>query len=139
MAHIRGIDGLRAIAVLMVLLQHYVFNYYFGTGNESGGIGVSIFFVISGFLITSILLNKKESNQPLRDKFISFYVRRFLRIVPVFYLVIFLGYKFNLYWFTELSSWWHVFYATNIFIFINQHWWGMLVIFGRLMLKSSFI
>ncbi|MFZ2021075.1 MAG: acyltransferase family protein [Terracidiphilus sp.] len=78
---IRELDGLRGIAVLAVILHHY-FSWLPITGAAFGGLGVNLFFVLSGFLITSILLQ-------LRDKehyFSVFYSRRALRIFPPYYL-----------------------------------------------------
>lgn len=68
------IDGMRALAVLSVIIFH------FGLGVPGGYIGVDIFFVISGFLITSILLNRLE--QPAGEFFAHFYERRARRILP---------------------------------------------------------
>ena len=52
------IDGLRALAVLAVLASHFGLHYF-----EGGYVGVDIFFVLSGFLITSIIRNKVEENK----------------------------------------------------------------------------
>jgi peptidoglycan/LPS O-acetylase OafA/YrhL len=76
---IPGIDGLRAIAVLALLAFH-VNGYDFGFGWQ----GVQFFFVLSGFLITGILLHMKET-QPVKQYFYKFYGRRFLRIFPLYY------------------------------------------------------
>ncbi|WP_263382740.1 acyltransferase family protein [Granulicella arctica] len=74
-----GLDGLRAIAVVMVFLHHYVSRYFsiFGWGWT----GVDLFFVLSGFLITGILYDSQ--NQPHRYR--DFYMRRTLRIFPLYY------------------------------------------------------
>jgi len=74
------IDGLRAIAVLLVILFHANFKSISG-----GYIGVDVFFVISGFLITSSI-NKEMLNQSFSFK--SFYLRRIRRIIPVLVFVI---------------------------------------------------
>lgn len=79
---IPGLDGLRALAILTVLGSHTK-NYDFGW------MGVQFFFVLSGFLITGILLRMKES-LPARQYFKSFYGRRFLRIFPLYYFYLFL-------------------------------------------------
>lgn len=73
------IDGLRALAVIPVILFHAGFTLFGG-----GYVGVDVFFVISGYLITSIILNDLES-----DSFdiISFYERRCRRILPALYLI----------------------------------------------------
>lgn len=74
------IDGLRAIAVISVLLYHYQL------GPITGGfVGVDVFFVISGFLITTILKNELSTNQ---FSITGFYVRRIRRILPALLFVI---------------------------------------------------
>lgn len=73
------IDGLRAIAVVPVILFHAGFNLFSG-----GFIGVDIFFVISGYLITSILIKDIENN---RFSLIYFYERRARRILPALFFV----------------------------------------------------
>jgi peptidoglycan/LPS O-acetylase OafA/YrhL len=78
---ILGLDGLRAIAILMVFFYH-------GGQLKGGWLGVQFFFVISGFLITDILLRMKDQF-PKRDYFIKFYGRRFLRIFPLYYFYLF--------------------------------------------------
>lgn len=70
------IDGLRAIAIMFVLFFHAGFKLF-----PSGFIGVDIFFVISGFLITSIIFNSLENNH---FSFIDFYNRRLWRLQPIF-------------------------------------------------------
>lgn len=75
------IDGLRALAVLMVVLYHV------GFGLMSGGfVGVDIFFVISGYLITSIIFRYLQDNT---FKILEFYSRRIRRILPAFFTVTF--------------------------------------------------
>ncbi|HMB22588.1 MAG TPA: acyltransferase [Anaerolineales bacterium] len=74
---IPGLDGLRAIAILMVFASH-------SDLLEFGWAGVQLFFVLSGFLITGILLDMKES-LPKGKYFLKFYGRRFLRIFPLYY------------------------------------------------------
>ena len=75
------IDGLRAIAVIAVILFHANFNAFRG-----GFIGVDIFFVISGYLITTILLNDLEAGN---FSIAHFYERRARRILPALFLVMF--------------------------------------------------
>lgn len=71
-----ALDGLRAIAILLVFFQHY-------WALPWGWAGVDIFFVLSGFLITGILFDTR--NNP--DRVRTFYIRRALRIFPLFYAV----------------------------------------------------
>ena len=79
------VDGLRAIAVLAVIFYHSQITF-FGNFFFSGGfIGVDIFFVISGYLILSIIL--RELNSTNNFSFIYFYERRVRRLLPVLFLV----------------------------------------------------
>ncbi|TSJ35946.1 acyltransferase [Mucilaginibacter corticis] len=81
------LDGLRGLAILMVLLPHFGINKYLyhtsGMLIESDT-GVHLFFIISGFLITTLLLKEKVTNGKISLKY--FYIRRALRILPVAYL-----------------------------------------------------
>ena len=90
---ILGLDGLRGLCILWVIF-HNLYPYGSGLHNllessvrlvaNMGWIGVQWFFVLSGFLITNILLRLKESAGSIRN----FYVRRILRIFPVYYLTL---------------------------------------------------
>jgi peptidoglycan/LPS O-acetylase OafA/YrhL len=79
---IPGLDGLRAIAFFLIFLFHANFL-------DVGWVGVVLFFVLSGFLITGILVDLKES-LPAKAYLIKFYGRRFLRIFPLYYFYLFL-------------------------------------------------
>src|SRR5215208_3197773 len=74
---IPGLDGLRAVAILLVFAYH-------GDLIEFGWAGVHLFFVLSGFLITGILLEMKDS-LPAGVYLVKFYGRRILRIFPLYY------------------------------------------------------
>jgi peptidoglycan/LPS O-acetylase OafA/YrhL len=76
--YIRSLDGVRAIAILLVMSFH-------ANILEFGWIGVQLFFVLSGFLITGILWHEKDKTGSLSYKFRKFWVRRTLRIFPVYY------------------------------------------------------
>ena len=80
------IDGLRAIAVGVVILYHAEIIINGNTLFKGGFIGVDIFFVISGYLITSIILNELTHNQSFSFK--NFYERRIRRIIPVLLFII---------------------------------------------------
>jgi peptidoglycan/LPS O-acetylase OafA/YrhL len=85
MTRIRELDGLRFFAIISVLLVHYRPPYMPGFDIFSfGWVGVDLFFVISGFLITTILVSLRGSQHPYR----VFYWRRVLRIFPPYYLVL---------------------------------------------------
>lgn len=87
----REIDGLRALAVVPVILFHAGFEAFGG-----GFVGVDVFFVISGYLITSIILSELE-----QEKFsiVNFYERRARRILPALFLVMFFCVPFAWMWF----------------------------------------
>lgn len=84
---ISGLDGMRAIAFLLVLGAHTDILSF-------GWVGLQLFFVLSGFLITGILLRMKSSLGK-REYFTKFYGRRFLRIVPLYYFYLFLLFGVN--------------------------------------------
>jgi peptidoglycan/LPS O-acetylase OafA/YrhL len=77
--HIPALDGIRGLAVLMVIAYHVL-------AFPVGWMGVDLFFVLSGFLITSILIDTKESPTYFRD----FYIKRVLRIFPLYFGVLIL-------------------------------------------------
>lgn len=87
-----ALDGLRGVAILMVLMNHLTPDILMESRilewgkklAQSGWIGVQLFFVLSGFLITGILL--RERDKP--SFFLNFYARRVLRIFPLYYLVV---------------------------------------------------
>lgn len=95
MKRILEIDGLRGIAILLVVSFHYINNQLHQSDHiigiilskvtGFGWVGVDLFFVLSGFLIGSILLSKKRS----KNYFKTFYIRRIVRIVPNYYLLLF--------------------------------------------------
>jgi len=91
--HIASLDGFRGLAVLMVVFFHCLVVSTGGRGiaielignlSRSGWLGVEMFFALSGFLITGILLKTVERPQYFRN----FYIRRTLRIFPLYYAVI---------------------------------------------------
>ena len=84
------IDGLRALAVIPVILFHAGFDLLSG-----GFIGVDVFFVISGYLITTILIDDLENK---RFSIINFYERRARRILPALFFVMLLCIPFAWMW-----------------------------------------
>ena len=92
-SYIPALDGVRGWAIIMVLFVHAfglyinintIPEHYFWMISCYGRLGVDFFFVLSGFLITGILLKAKEK----KNFFLNFYSRRTLRIFPIYYLVI---------------------------------------------------
>ncbi len=84
------IDGLRSIAVIPVILFHAGFEQFSG-----GFVGVDVFFVISGYLITTIILSEMEKGT---FSLINFYDRRARRILPALFLVMFFSLPFAWFW-----------------------------------------
>ena len=117
------IHGLRSLAVVSVVLFHA------GIGIFSGGfIGVDIFFVISGYLITSIVLEQQDRNV---FHLLSFYLRRARRIIPALYVTILITtlaavsvmlpnqlYEFGK---SLLAT---LFFSSNFFFWKNVNYWG---------------
>src|SRR5688500_13084668 len=90
--HIPALDGLRGVAILLVMSYHLtVMDRHAPLDRAIGEVlywswwGVDLFFVLSGFLITRILLDARSTGAPLRN----FYARRALRIFPLYYAVVF--------------------------------------------------
>lgn len=134
------LDGLRAIAVICVLFEHFLPASHIlrQAGISWGEVGVQCFFVLSGFLITGILLECRD----LHDRrgigrghlLRQFYIRRFLRIFPLFYATI------AVCWLLDVgqmrATWpWHVTYLSNVGIVMADgsgfghsfHFWTLAV------------
>src|SRR5438552_6539803 len=86
-----ALDGLRGIAILLVMMHHQTVQIgstavdrFAGFWTTGGWIGVDLFFVLSGFLITGILYDAKGKSHYFRN----FYARRVLRIFPLYYAVL---------------------------------------------------
>ena len=84
-SHLLSLDGLRAVSVIFVLVFHVLMSFKTRFSFDYlANLGVQFFFVISGFLITTLLLKEKVSKGSISLG--NFYVRRFFRIIPVAYL-----------------------------------------------------
>lgn len=87
--HVPALDGLRGLACWMVINAHlgHAFPLIGQVPLNNGGLGVAIFFVLSGFLITRILLHAKHHDEKLS----SFYLKRFARIIPAYVVFLVTG------------------------------------------------
>jgi peptidoglycan/LPS O-acetylase OafA/YrhL len=135
------LDGLRALAVMTVLYTHYLSQEYWLFDIYWGGMGVRLFFVLSGFLITGILLREKEkldSSHPNKSNLIrQFYLRRFLRLAPVLLVVLVAAVILDIPK-TRETFWWHVFYLSNFNFAINNSWQGSVAHLWTLAVEEQF-
>ncbi|MDP4266501.1 MAG: acyltransferase [Bacteroidota bacterium] len=148
-----SLNGLRAISIIIVILSHLDVNFtafpvffkYFPFFRD-GQLGVNVFFVISGFLITSLLLREENHNNTISLK--NFYFRRVLRIFPAYYFLLLflfiLHYKDLIYinnysWITALTytkyfNWkldWYTAHSWSLSIEENFYLvWPLVFIFG---------
>jgi len=133
---IRELDGLRGLAISLVIVWHYLVNH---AQAEPGGVaylatralslswaGVDLFFVLSGFLIGGILIDSRAR----RDYFSRFYIRRVARLMPIYLLVLALyalalpaagaidpdGRTFLFYRAGDIPLWSYLVYAQNLFM-----------------------
>jgi len=141
--HIGALDGVRGLAILLVLM------YHFGGSAKALGIqskvlavsglgwcGVDLFFVLSGFLITGILYDSCNESR----YFLNFYARRTLRIFPLYYGALVLVLALRDFWpgagiWGSANPLWQVFYLTNVIIALKgpsasgivAHYWSLAV------------
>ena len=108
LSYLPQLDAIRATAVSLVIWHHW----HGHPDHPFGPIGVWLFFVLSGFLITRILLSARtDTPQGNRTALLNFYIRRFLRIFPLYYFVLLLAWatseRFRADWY------WYVAYLQN--------------------------
>ena len=128
MKYIKELDSLRAIAVILVIIEHWIPGDKLINILPNGQIGVDIFFVLSGFLISKILFENKiaiESGVVSKTNVLkNFYIRRTLRIFPIYYLLIFTLYIFSENTGTNITSSFPYFftYTSNFYFFQIKEW-----------------
>jgi peptidoglycan/LPS O-acetylase OafA/YrhL len=108
--YVPEIDGLRAVAFLGVLVSHYIYD-----PSWAGSLGVDLFFVISGFLITDILLAARleaDIDSKRARRLFNFYIRRAIRLWPLLYLTI--GITLLVFSPARASWQWHVLQISNV-------------------------
>src|ERR1700722_6799319 len=130
MKRIPSLDGLRAISITLVILSHLVKWKHVSLDvlGSYGTLGVNVFFVLSGFLITKLLLREYERTSTINLR--EFYIRRAFRIFPAAF--VFLAVVIILYW--HQMTWYHVaaavFYLANMDLsrpWIFGHLWSLSV------------
>lgn len=126
--YIRQLDSIRAIAVILVIISHWIRHDHWVNFTPNGLIGVDLFFILSGFLITRILLtNRLESGLAGFGQFrviLNFYGRRMLRIFPIYYITIFILLIFHSFFGTQMQNGFIYFltYTSNYYFFKMQNW-----------------
>lgn len=111
MQYFPRLDGIRALAVVAVLLAHFFARLPLGDVDQIGRAGVRIFFVLSGFLITRILLDYRE-RMTIGEAARTFYWRRLLRLVPPYYFAIFVAVCLGI--MNMRQDWlWHALYLSS--------------------------
>ncbi len=132
-ARVRELDGLRGIAILLVLLKHGGINADIFTAAthsamslpargirflfNTGWMGVDLFFVLSGFLITGILVDTAGRTHYYRN----FIVRRALRIFPLYYAFLLITFASSM-WLLRNDILWFVTYLGNVRMFLKNSW-----------------
>lgn len=141
MKYIKGLDGLRAIAVLLVIVSHWFAFVPFIHGMLLGKIGVDVFFVISGFLITKILFHNRIS---IKEKGISvfkslsvFIGKRTVSVFPIYYLLILFLYLTNGEEFRD-GIVCYLTYTSNYYFYHTQSWHGFVGHFWSLAVEEQF-
>jgi peptidoglycan/LPS O-acetylase OafA/YrhL len=134
------LDGLRAFAVGAVLIHHFVQPPRVG-GVDFALLGVWLFFVLSGFLITGILLRSRDQvdYSGYQSGFVlrQFYIRRFLRIFPLYYLVLCVAATLDLGDVRDTIVW-HLAYMSNYLFAARQYWGPVTAHFWSLSVEEQF-
>jgi len=112
-----GLDIMRSVSILLVLLQHIGFYIPGLAPLRLGGVGVEVFFVLSGFLIGGILFKEIHKGNNLFQTLKSFWIRRWFRILPLYYAV--LLFKFIV---LDNSIGWNIFYYV---FFLQNNFYGV--------------
>jgi peptidoglycan/LPS O-acetylase OafA/YrhL len=114
----RQLDGLRAVAVSLVLYAHF----FAADGSHWGHIGVRLFFVLSGFLITRLLLEARADDRfEATTALQSFYARRALRIFPPYFAVLVFVWLISLESSKTVLAW-HALYLSNFWYALQNEW-----------------
>lgn len=144
MNYIKPFDSIRAVAVLLVIFTHWFPAGHFLNTYTSFFNGVDIFFTLSGFLITRILLENRVRAEKIGTAKISviknFFIRRCLRIFPAYYLLIFVLFVLGPATQTNIRNNFPYFitYTSNFYFFQLKSWDGMLSHLWSLAVEEQF-
>lgn len=130
-AYMPKLDGLRGVAIGFVLLQHFG-PQALASALGAGGLGVKVFFVLSGYLITTILIGYRDSQLGKGAATTLFYWRRFLRLTPPLYAAL------GIAWVLDIGGvrqdlWWFAAYLANVLVVVRSsfgpvgHLWTLAV------------
>ncbi|MEM7372626.1 MAG: acyltransferase [Bacteroidota bacterium] len=135
----RQLDAFRCLAVILVLLAHWTAADWL-IQMRMANFGIDLFFVLSSFLITRILLTSKEAQEngsrTLGQSFKTFYLRRTLRIFPAYYVVLILTFLFTPS--TRPSFVWNAAYLSNFYIMGLDQWPGTVSHYWSLAVEEQF-
>ncbi len=133
------LDGLRWFAVAGVMITH--FSWTWKNLANWGTPGVRLFFVLSGFLITLLLLRARAKIEAGCDTakaaLLRFWIRRVFRLWPLYFASLGISYALHVDG-TESSFAWHATFATNIYVFAHQRWPGLLSHYWTLAVEQQF-
>jgi len=137
------LDSLRFLAMFTVFVQHF----YEGSPAAWGYYGLRVFFVLSGFLITNILISHRDRMHAAGGSVLTvaknFYIRRALRLFPAYYLalaiIIAISLSLGVNYKNILTEWpWHFAYMTNVLILVKNDWIGNFTHLWSLALEEQF-
>ena len=142
--YIPGLNGIRAIAVFFVIISHRFPIDSITRLFPLGGIGVDVFFSLSGFLISRILIQgidkvrRGESDNYTLIK--NFILRRALRIFPLYYSVLFFLYYTKGLFGNNIKEnfYWYFFYAANFLVYKENRWFNGLAHLWSLSVEEQF-
>ena len=130
--YIRGFDGLRSLGVIFVILYHM-----FPQQVKGGYLGVVLFFVVSGYLITDLLLQEYKDNKQI--DVIGFYRRRIKRLYPAMIFVILVTGLYTFLFQSNFLNHLRMVFVSSVLMFNN--WWQIdkgASYFTRLMAEAPF-
>ncbi len=127
LGHRPQLDGLRTLAVFSVALFHWEHPEIAGRGLALGFLGVGVFFVLSGYLITGVLIGVRTQAEqrglPVRGAIVPFYARRLLRLAPALYVYLFVVWALGIIG-SAADLPWYLLYAGNLKATIDQGWFA---------------